>query len=273
MHAMAHVWVSEDRQLEGVRSLLSFITWFLGINSGCQAGYQALSPAEPSHRPLLSFERATDRLTPKGTLLALPSTRTASPAYLCPCCSGSDPSSYVLVPPRKRDLRQLISLHSAADGLSVSSHVILSLLPRMPSTLRGPWHHLCGHVRVELPRAEEDVRGHTQWFSKRLSNCKRGRQRLRGHALQALGSLPRCACAWGGLSPCGSRENAPFPQPADCRSAVNALWGPDLEAVGRSECPAMVRGGGRFSRCCAPLDPSFMAGVEDLPSRFPGVST
>lgn len=112
------------------------------------------------------------------------------------------------------------------------------------------------------------MRGYTQWFSKRLSNCKRGRQLLRGHALQALGSLPRCACARGGLSPGRSRENVPFPRSADCRSAVNALWGPDLQAVGRSEFPAMMRGGGRSSRCCAPLDPSFMAGVEDLPLGF-----
>lgn len=128
-------------------------------------------------------------------------------------------------------------------------------------------------ARVEFPHAGEGVRGYTQWFSKRLSNCKRGRQLLRGHALQDLGSLPRCACARGGLSPGRSRGNAPFPRSADCRSTVNALWGPDLQSVGRSEFPAMMRDRGRFSGCCAPQDPSFMAGVEDLPSAFTRVST
>lgn len=153
-------------------------------------------------------------------------------------------------------------LHSAAVSLTDSSHVVLSLPPRMPSTLRGQWPL----VPVEFPRAGEGARGHTRWFSKRLSNRKRGRPLLRGHALQALGSLPRYVRARGGLSPCRSRGNASFPRPARCRSAVNCASGTGLIGVGRSVCSAAMRGEGRLCARCVPRDPSYMASVEDLPS-------
>lgn len=94
----------------------------------------------------------------------------------------------------------------------------------MPSTLREQWPL----VPVEFPRAGEGVGGHTRWFSKRLSNCKRGLQLLRGHALQALGSLPRMCARGVGYLLVGPGKTHPSLGPLAAEAPLNALWGPDL---------------------------------------------